>query len=57
MRSIIKKAAGFVLALAVVVTFVAAMSGSVLAKQPPGQLGHEGPPGHQGGPNHNPPHP
>ncbi len=57
MRSTIKKAAGFVLALAVVVTFVAAMSGSVLAKQPPGQLGHEGPPGHQGGPNHNPPHP
>ncbi len=49
MRLTIKKAASLVLALAVVVTFVAAMSGSVLAKQPPGQKGHQGQPGIQGG--------
>lgn len=49
MRSIIKKAAGLVLALAIVATFVVATSGSALADQPPGQKGYEGQPGIQGG--------
>ena len=49
MRSTIKKAAGLVLALAIVATFVVATTGSALAGQPPGQKGYEGQPGHQGG--------
>ncbi len=49
MISIIKKAAGLVLALAMVATFVVATSGPVLADQPPGQKGHQGQPGNQGG--------
>ena len=49
MRSTIKKAAGLVLALAIVATFLFATSGSALAGQPPGQTGNEGQPGNQGG--------
>ena len=49
MRSIIKKAAGLVLALAIVGTFLIATSGSALAGQPPGQKGHQGQPGNHGG--------
>ena len=49
MRSTIKKAAGLVLALAMVATFLVATSGPVLADQPPGQKGYEGQPGNQGG--------
>ena len=49
MRSIIKKAAGLVLALAMVATFLVATSGPALAGQPPGQKGYEGQSGHQGG--------
>ena len=49
MRSIIKKAAGLVLALAMVATFLVATSGPVLADQPPGQKVYEGKPGNQGG--------
>jgi hypothetical protein len=49
MGSIIKKAAGLVLALAMVATFLVATSGSALAGQPPGQKGYEGQPGNQGG--------
>ena len=49
MRSIIKKAAGLILALAIVATFLVATSGPVLAGQPPGQKGYEGQPGNQGG--------
>ena len=49
MVSTIKKAAGLVLALAIVVGFLASTSGSVLADQPPGQKGYEGQPGNQGG--------
>ncbi len=60
MRSIIKKAAGLVLALAIVATFLVATSGPVLAGSPPpghtgnnggsgnnGNQGYEGQPGHQ----------
>ncbi len=49
MSSIIKKAAGLVLALAMVATFLVATYGPVLADQPPGQKGYEGKPGNQGG--------
>ena len=43
MRSIIKKAAGLVLALAIVGTFLIATSGSALAgPPPPGHTGHHG---------------
>ena len=68
MRSTIKKAAGLVLALAVVATFLVATSGSALAGPPPpghtgggnngsngnGPEGYEGQQGHQGGGKHNP---
>ena len=57
MRFTIKKAAGLVLALAMVATFVVATSGPVLADQPPGQKGYEGQPGNQGGGSGNPHHP
>ena len=52
MRTSIKKAAGLVLALAIVATFLVATSGTVLAGQPPRQRGYEGNPGNpvnQGG--------
>ena len=52
MRTTIKKAAGLVLALAIVATFLVATSGTVLAGQPPRQRGYEGNsgnPGNQGG--------
>ena len=57
MRFTIKKAAGLVLALAMVATFVVATSGPVLADQPPGQKSYEGRPGNQGGGSGNPHHP
>ena len=52
MRTTIKKAAGLVLALAIVATFLVATSGTVLAGRPPRQRGYEGNsgnPGNQGG--------
>ena len=48
-RSPLKKAAGLVLALAMVATFLVATYGPVLADQPPGQKGYEGQPRIQGG--------
>ena len=48
MRTTIKKAAGLVLALAIVATFLVATSGTVLAGQPPRQRGYEGNPGNPG---------
>jgi len=50
MRTTIKKAAGLVLALAIVATFLVATSGTVLAGQPPRQRGYEGNPGNSGNP-------
>ena len=48
MRTTIKKAAGLVLALAIVTTFLVATSGTVLAGQPPRQRGYDGNPGNPG---------
>ena len=48
MRTTIKKAAGLVLALAIVATFLVATAGTVLSGQPPRQRGYEGNPGNPG---------
>ena len=50
MRTTIKKAAGLVLALAIVATFLVAAAGTVLVGQPPRQRGYEGNPGNPGNP-------